>query len=128
MDLAEPPTSDMPSAPTRKETRLSEARSYLNLASANNYFDLMSSTAESVGRILLEEQALDSYHNILFSLVTFWRHCGDWPSRVTIVSHEFKRERINGHCTAIGFPISKVGLIGIDPPCMVPSENNGEVP
>ncbi|KAK3377811.1 Mur ligase [Podospora didyma] len=107
--------------PTRKETPLSEARSYQNLAAANSYFGLLplddSRTTDK--RILLEERALDSYYNILFSLVEFWRHNDAvWPERVTIVSHAFKRTRlVDGHCAAIGlFPLDRVGFVGINPP------------
>lgn len=118
--------------PTRSETQLSEARSYANLAAANNYFGLLppvydpSSVKPSSDpfspipidpRILLEERALDSYHNIIFSLILFWRTYGSWPSRLTIVSHAFKRARlVDAHCGAIGFPLEKITFIGINPP------------
>ncbi|KAK0752421.1 Mur ligase [Schizothecium vesticola] len=106
-------------APTRKETPLSEARSYHNLALANAYFSLLppSQSATSHPRILLEERALDSYHNILFSTLLFWRHHGVWPARLTLVSHGFKRTRlVAGHCAAIGFPLERVTFVGISPP------------
>jgi dihydrofolate synthase len=110
------------SGPTRKETRLSEAGSYSNLAIANSYFGLLSHVdveTRSMSRILLEERALDSYYNILFSIIVFWRQHGVWPDRLTIVSHEFKRTRlIEGHCAAMGFPLDKVGFVGINPPGM----------
>ncbi|KAK4039456.1 Mur ligase [Parachaetomium inaequale] len=113
---------------TRKEVNLSEAQSYYNLALAAGYLGppsaaaittnpLSSSPPES--RVLVEEQALDSYHNILFSLVAFWRRHGAWPERMTIVSHEFKRERIvEGHCAAIEFPLERIRFVGINPPGM----------
>jgi folylpolyglutamate synthase len=111
------------SGPTRKETSLSEARSYYNLAVANTYFGLLPSSSSdsnlllSTSRILLEERALDSYYNILFSVISFWRHHAVWPDRLTIVSHGFKRNRlVDGHCAAIGFPLDRVGFVGIHPP------------
>jgi folylpolyglutamate synthase len=71
----------------------------------------------STSRILLEERALDSYHNILYSLILFWRHHAAWPRRLTIVSHAFKRTRlVDGHCAAIGFPLGRVDFVGINPP------------
>jgi hypothetical protein len=71
-------------------------------------------------RVLLDEQALDSYHNILFSLTAFLHHAGTWPTHMTIVSHGFKRERIvDGHCTAIAFPLSRITYLGINPPGMM---------
>ena len=110
--------------PTRKEVDLSEGRSYYNLAVANKYFgllpvderDLLEST-----RIILEEQALDSYYNVLFSLVKFWRRHDVWPDRITIVSHAFKKARlVDAHCGAIGFPLDRVDFVGISPPELNP--------
>ncbi|RKU44373.1 hypothetical protein DL546_002845 [Coniochaeta pulveracea] len=105
--------------PTWKETKLSEATSYYNLATANEYFGLLPDSQElaEAGRILVEERALDSYYNILFSLVLFWRTHAVWPEHVTIVSHAFKKARlVDGHCAAIGFPLDRVDFIGINPP------------
>jgi folylpolyglutamate synthase len=105
--------------PTRKETQLSEAASYGQLAAANAYFGFIPETTDPVSnsRILLEERALDSYYNIIFSLVLFWRVHGVWPIHLTIVSHAFKRKRlVDAHCTAIGFPLDRVRFIGINPP------------
>ncbi|KAK3373381.1 hypothetical protein B0T24DRAFT_258715 [Lasiosphaeria ovina] len=101
--------------PTRNETQLSEARSYYNLAAANGFFGLLPFASS---RILLEERALDSYYNILFSVAEFWRAHATWPERLTIVSHAFKRARlVDAHCAAIGFlPLDRVGFVGINPP------------
>ncbi|KAK4203278.1 Mur ligase [Triangularia verruculosa] len=102
--------------PTRPETPLTEARSYFNLAIDNNFL-IPPSLLDS--RVLVEDRALDSYFNILFSLVLYWRHHPQhhWPKQMTIVSHGFKRDRIvNGHCAAIGFPLERVDYLGIDPP------------
>ncbi|KAK0719745.1 Mur ligase [Lasiosphaeris hirsuta] len=103
--------------PTRKETPLSEARSYHNLAIANAYFGLISASPHLPSQILLEERALDSYYNILFSLAAFWRAHSSWPERLTIISHAFKRTRlVDAHCAAIGFPLKRVAFVGINPP------------
>ncbi|KAK1580439.1 DUF218 domain-containing protein [Colletotrichum navitas] len=108
--------------PTRKETRLSEAESYANLASANAYFGIFPSSPDTTlftSRIHMDALALDSYHNILHSLLLFRRLYASWPQNLTIVSHAFKKPRIvDGHCAAIGFPLERVHFIGIDPPCM----------
>ncbi len=111
--------------PTRAEVNLSEARSYYNLARANAYFGHLPaaerSDAAASSRILLEERALDSYYNVLFSLVEFWRAHEVWPERITIVSHAFKKARlVDAHCGAIGFPLDQVGFIGISPPELDP--------
>ncbi|CAK7565927.1 MAG: hypothetical protein SEPTF4163_003857 [Sporothrix epigloea] len=136
--------------PTRSETPLSEARSYANLAAANDYFGLLSHETKTTmtaataavaaeahpfslsplhHRILVEEQALDSYYNILFSLVAFWRRVGAWPARVTIVSHAFKRSRlVDDHCGSAAIAIlpldQRVSFIGINPPNL-PAEFGG---
>lgn len=69
--------------------------------------------------IALEEKALDSYHNLLFSILRFWEVTGAWPGRITIVSHEFKRARfIELHVPAIRWPMERVGFVGIDPAYM----------
>ena len=108
------------SGPTRSETPVSEAASYANLAAANEYFGLLppgDRDPASSSRILLEERALDSYYNILFSLVLFWRKHHAWPRCLTIVSHAFKRRRIvDGHCAALGFPSPRINFVGINPP------------
>ncbi|OHE90862.1 hypothetical protein CORC01_13839 [Colletotrichum orchidophilum] len=121
--------------PTRKETPLSEAESYANLAAANAYFDILppalspsfssssplpSSTSPPItARIHKDTLALDSYHNILHSLLLFRRLYAVYPRTLTIVSHAFKRPRIiDGHCAAIGFPLERIRYIGIDPPGM----------
>lgn len=68
-------------------------------------------------RIRIEDRALDSYSNLLFSLLLFHREQGTWPRRVTIVSHAFKRPRLlDGHCAALGLPPHRVAFLGIDPP------------
>lgn len=60
---------------------------------------------------------MDSYYNIHFSVIEFWRAHGVWPEQLTIVSHEFKRNRlVDGHCAAIGFPLDRVNFVGINPP------------
>ncbi len=115
-----PRTNALLRAPTREEVQLSEARSYYNLAVANSYFGLLPSDTPDLvasSRILLEERALDSYYNVLFSLVEFWRAHGAWPEHITIVSHAFKKVRlVDGHCGAISFPLDRIEFIGISPP------------
>jgi dihydrofolate synthase len=72
-------------------------------------------------RVLVEERALDSYYNILFSILEFWRHWATWPTFLTIVSHGFKRVRmVDCHCGAIGFPLERVKFVGINPPNLPP--------
>ncbi|KAF7545045.1 hypothetical protein G7Z17_g9482 [Cylindrodendrum hubeiense] len=104
--------------PTRKETQLSEAQSYANIAAENGHWGLLPGNV-SDDEIIVEERALDSYYNILFTLTLFFTRFQAWPTHMTIVSHGFKKQRlVDGHCTAIGFPLERVSFIGIDPPGM----------
>lgn len=121
-----------PSGPTDASTPLSEARSYANLAAVNSYWGLLGSPPASSNnaahshalspiplhpRVECEERALDSYQNILFSILQFWRSTSRWPSSLTIVSHAFKRRRlVEAHCNAIAYPLEKVHFIGLNPP------------
>lgn len=117
------------SGPTRKETTLSEAQSYANIASAHSFFNLISHPRATISsKILIEERALDSYHNLLFSLTLFYARFRTWPAFLTIVSHAFKKPRIiDGHCSAIGFPLERTTFVGIDPPGMTSGENQDAV-
>lgn len=124
------PTNNHRRGPTRKETRLSEAQSYLDIAAANNYFGIIDAKA-AADRIACEPRALDSYYNVLFSLLLFRQtygggngHVAAWPQRMTIVSHAFKRERlVDCHCGALGYPLECVDFVGIDPPGMADGTN-----
>ncbi|KAH7148394.1 hypothetical protein EDB81DRAFT_649457 [Dactylonectria macrodidyma] len=104
--------------PTREETQMSEAQSYANIAEENGYWGLLPGGV-SPDEMLIEERALDSYYNVLFALTLFHARIQAWPTHITIVSHDFKKARlVDGHCTAIGFPLERVSFIGIDPPGM----------
>ncbi|KAI3326831.1 FolC bifunctional protein [Xylariaceae sp. AK1471] len=113
--------------PTRKETRSSEASSYARLAAANSYFQILPEDIACT-RILSEERALDSYSNVLFSIVRFWSIYGTWPMKLTIVSHAFKRERlVDCHCGAIRFSLDRVNFVGVDPPSMSDGSNKAAI-
>lgn len=78
------------------------------------------SDEEARDAVLLEERALDSYHNILFSRSLIYSRFKRWPTHISVVSHGFKKERlVDGHCSAIGLDLDRVNFIGIDPPGMV---------
>lgn len=132
--LTHPPLPSPPfsSGPTRPETHLTEAESYAQLAAAHQYFGQLGSSSSSVSeieteaqrRVFCETRALDSYGNVLFSVVAFWRRYGGgrrWPTRLTVVSHGFKRTRlVAGHCgpAALAWPAARLGFVGVDPPAM----------
>ncbi|XMA07431.1 hypothetical protein WAI453_000222 [Rhynchosporium graminicola] len=78
--------------------------------------------------VYLEEQALDSFHNILFSLLLFQKRALSWPERVTVISHAFKRARfVDLHIPALRFPVNRVEYVGIDPEYMSPEKEDGSV-
>jgi hypothetical protein len=103
---------------TRPEIEKSEAQSYLDLCVCNDFWNIVKKE-DVEGRILLEEQALDSFANVMFSILMFWKHTGHFPEKITIVSHGFKEERFMGlHVPAIRFPSERVVVLGIDPEYM----------
>lgn len=80
----------------------------------------------TVGRIEVEDKALDSYQNILFSLLTFWKTAGRWPEKITIVSHAFKKDRfLQLHLRALRWR-REVQYLGIDPEYMCDGEGFDE--
>ncbi|KZF19071.1 hypothetical protein L228DRAFT_242102 [Xylona heveae TC161] len=96
---------------------LAEGQSYLNLAQANEYFPKTTTTTIDQSAVTAENLATDSYQNVLFSLLLFRRLRGFYPTRLVIVSHEFKRARFTDlHCRAIKWPLERVEYIGINPP------------
>ncbi|KAF5856942.1 hypothetical protein ETB97_006485 [Aspergillus alliaceus] len=108
-------------ATKRNLTDLTEGESYLNLARENQYFSYHIPPAQ----IIPETHATDSYQNVLFSLLRFKQYTGAYPSRVTVVTHEFKRRRfMEYHFPAVGLAAvgrelegkARVGVIGINPP------------
>ena len=119
---------------TRKETAKSEARGYWDLCVDHGFWGIpgFGDVQEKDGQrldlresVVLEEQALDSFGNLMFSLLQFWKITGAWPEMVTIVSHEFKRRRfLDLHVKAARWPRDRVRFVGLDPQYMV--RGNGE--
>lgn len=110
---------------TRPETRKSEAESYLDLCKDNDFWGILpANMVDSYQdvlrkRVLVEEQALDSLGNILFSVVKFWKISGSWPEHIIIISHGFKRPRfMDLHLRALRWPKAKAEFTGIDPSYM----------
>ncbi|POR35964.1 Putative dihydrofolate synthetase, partial [Tolypocladium paradoxum] len=95
--------------PTRNETEMSEAQSYAYLAAHNGYWGLLAAPVMD-DDVVLEERALDSYHNVLLGLTRYHARFGRWPATLTLVGHAFKRPRLEAHCAAIGFPPGRVAF------------------
>ncbi|KAL8725558.1 MAG: hypothetical protein Q9166_007281 [cf. Caloplaca sp. 2 TL-2023] len=126
--LEEEPDSFLVSSggPTKRDrTELTESESYLELAQANDLFDLC--PADALARVTLESFSTDSYQNLLFSIIVFRQLQGTYPSHVTLISHAFKRPRfIDLHLSAIRWPANRFTYVGIDPPESVTSKKDLE--
>lgn len=111
---------------TRCETQKSEAQSYLDLCFDNEFWSIFEGDEERsegkgvlLSRVVLEEQALDSFGNFAFGILKFWKETGQWPQKITVVSHEFKRARfMDLHAKAARWPQDCVEFVGIDPTYM----------
>ena len=120
-------------ATKRNKTSLSEATSYRNLALAN---DLFGHPASLASRILTDDNATDSFQNVLLPLVEFSFHAAQYqevekpedqnkkksrtfPEHLTIIGHGFKCRRFEElHLPAVRWPKDPVRFryVGIDPP------------
>ena len=108
-------------ATQRSRTSTSEARSYYHAALAEELADghLHGGRAHrmfSKGYILLEEQATDSFQNLLFSILLFRKTTGKYPKQIRIITHAFKGRRfLELHAPAIQWPQDRIQVQGIDP-------------
>ncbi|KAK9370695.1 hypothetical protein V1509DRAFT_616560 [Lipomyces kononenkoae] len=100
---------------------ISEAQGYWNLAMARS---IISETNKEISmRVLTEEYARDSYENLLFSICRFYEFTGNYPQKITVISHKFKGYRFdNLHRAALRYPKSSFKFMGIDPPGEPPSQ------
>jgi hypothetical protein len=68
------------------------------------------------GYILLEEQATDSFQNLLFSILQFRKATGNYPKQIRVITHAFKAKRfLQLHAPAIRWPKERIQCQGIDP-------------
>ncbi|KAF2145215.1 uncharacterized protein K452DRAFT_265959 [Aplosporella prunicola CBS 121167] len=105
-------------ATARSVTSLSEAQSYFNAVVAlSKSSNLDQSYAQCLkSRVLLEENATDSYQNLLFSILRFRRATGTYPKTIRIITHAFKTERfLMAHAKALRWPEDRIRIQGIDP-------------
>lgn len=59
-------------------------------------------------RMVTEEFARDSHENLLFSICRFSEMTGNYPSKITVVGFEFKRQRFQDiHRYSIGYPVEQ---------------------
>ncbi|KAF8256908.1 hypothetical protein EI94DRAFT_1671780 [Lactarius quietus] len=79
----------------------SEGESYLHFARTTGLLP----SADTFTRATTEDAALDSFQNVLFSIARFRELTGAYPSRITIVGHNFKRRRFEQlHRRALHWP------------------------
>lgn len=90
---------------------ISEARSYYQAATQAELFP-----PDFPSPILLEEYARDSFENILLSLLCFHDEFGYYPRSLSIVSWQFKSERLQLHCQALQLPSTMYNIIGVENP------------
>lgn len=118
--LSEDPSSILifSGSKTRSETQTSEARSYFDLCVDHEFWSILRRDDDKE-RIVVEEQALDSFANLMFGMLAFWRRERRWAEKISIVSHEFKRRRfMDLHVKTLKFPVERVVFVGIDPSYM----------
>ncbi|KAH8685899.1 hypothetical protein BGZ60DRAFT_396378 [Tricladium varicosporioides] len=103
---------------TNPTIQKSEAQSYLDICHNNDFFGIdFDQTLRT--NIRLDEKALDSFGNLVHSIIGFWREVGRWPEKMTVVSHEFKRDRfLKLHLPALHWPRHRAEFVGIDPEYM----------
>jgi hypothetical protein len=88
---------------------ISEGWSYWKVAFEHDWFGF----GDVVQRAFTEEFARDSFENLLFSICRFKEITGNYPSRITVVGYEFKKERfMQLHRAALRFPESSFSYIG----------------
>lgn len=62
-------------------------------------------SADMFARVTTEDAALDSFQNVLFSIARFREFTGAYPTRITIVGHDFKHRRFEQlHRLALRWP------------------------
>lgn len=100
---------------TRKDAGpRSEAQSYWAVADSESWFGKKDDVRR---RTLTEENARDSFENLLFSVCRFRELTGTYPQNITVVSYDFKEERFSRlHRSAIGFPEGRFFFFGTPAP------------
>ena len=108
-------------ATKRNLTTVSEARSYYHaalaqrLAQGHKHGGFVRTLFEK-NRLLLEEQATDSFQNLLFSILLFRQTTGIYPHQVRVITHAFKAKRfLELHAPALRWPLERIRVCGIDP-------------
>ncbi|SMY18812.1 unnamed protein product [Zymoseptoria tritici ST99CH_1A5] len=103
-----------PTEPSNPEA-LTEAQSYAKILRMH-ISTLPASSQESIA-YACENSAMDSYQNLLFSILLFHHLTHAYPAQVTVITHAFKTPRfLQLHGPAIKFPAHRLRGLGINPP------------
>ncbi|CAN8062394.1 unnamed protein product [Agarophyton chilense] len=97
---------------TRRPHLLSEAQGYHDLALLHRFWGFKGVAS----RATTEEFSRDSYDNVLFGIGRFCECVGRYPTRLTIVSWTFKRDRFLFHAKSIKWPQSQLVFEGVGEP------------
>lgn len=113
--LKEKPTSILvvSGGQTKAEAgRVSESESYVKLLQS-----MFPDDQKDFLRVVAEEYARDSFENVLLLICRFQEISGTYPSHITIVGFEFKKERfVACHLErALSFPENRVTYVGNHP-------------
>lgn len=100
----------------------SEAGGYWRVAERLGWF----SHSEVRPRAITEEFSRDSFENLLLGICRFKEYAGRYPRHITFVSWEFKRERVDQHRAAIGWPGSRFAYDGPNNPPELPQALDSE--
>lgn len=101
---------------------ISEAGTYLALARHYGFWG----HKDVLSRAVTEDFARDSLENLLFGMCRFREVTGAWPSRVTVVTWEFKRARFDFHRQTIRYPVERFTLDGPNNPRNLADSLEGE--
>mmetsp|Transcript_1624 Transcript_1624/g.2421 ORF Transcript_1624/g.2421 Transcript_1624/m.2421 type:complete len:345 (-) Transcript_1624:40-1074(-) len=68
-------------------------------------------------RTTTEEYATDSFENLLFSICRFREVTGAYPTKISVVSFTFKKQRFETlHAGALQWSVNRFHYVGVDPP------------
>ncbi|USP81782.1 uncharacterized protein yc1106_09056 [Curvularia clavata] len=108
-------------ATKRAQTLKTEARSYYHAALATELAEGHLGGGRAYHHyekkhILLEEEATDSFQNLLFSILLFRKITGKYPEHIRVITHAFKAKRfLELHAPTIKWPKNRIQVQGIDP-------------
>ena len=97
----------------RSELMMSEGSIYYMIAKYCNYFENKILLIKN--RTFIEDYALDSFQNLLFSICRFYQITSNYPSNIKLISWLFKKYRFeNLHIKAIKYPLQQFIFYGIN--------------